>query len=510
MNALHEIPVSVRALEERADRELAMVRRLAGERGAPQSTAADTGTAARIAALAALDPVSYDRARDDAAKELGVRVSTLDAQVASLRADAQQDNAALFPEIVPWPEPVSGASLLTAIGEAVRRHVVADRATIVAAALWTVHSYLLDSLTLSPIAHISAPEMRCGKTVLLSVLGLLAWRPIQAANISAPATYRAIEAWSPTLLIDEADAFLRDNEELRGVLNSGHTRQSAYVIRCDGEANEPRKFSTWCAKAIAGIGTIAPTLADRSIPLTLRRKLPGEAVDNLRHADPAHSGILRSKILRWTQDHAAEIGAARPAPLAGLGDRAVDNWEPLLAIADAAGGHWPKLAREAALRLSGQLDSENAADELLAAIREVFEHRGVDRLPTATLVEALCADSEGPWATWNRGKEISPRQIARKLAGYKIRPTTFRLPNGTTPKGYARESFADAWNRYLPPGPPNLSATPQQVSNGAGFGAFVSATPNAAVADEKPLKARQDATCCGVADKTPQAGEIDL
>ncbi len=463
---------------------------------------------ARIAELARLPSIDYERVREAAAQALGFRVAILDAEVrkASNKA-APDDEAAMFPEITPWPEPVNGAALLTDIGEAIRRHVIADQATIVAASLWALHTYLLDSLTVSPIAHISAPELRCGKTVLLSVLGMLAWRPIQAANLSPAATFRAIEKWSPTLLIDEADSFLRDNEELRGVLNSGHTRQSAFVIRCVGDEFEPHKFPTWGAKALAGIGTIAPTLADRSIPLVLRRKLPGEIVAILRHAAPGEWGKLRAKILRWTQDHAAEIGAARPAALPGLGDRANDNWEPLLAIADAAGGQWPKLARDAAILLCGHPDTEGAGDELLAAIRDVFEHQQTDRLPTAALVESLCADLEGPWQTWNHGKPISPRQIARKLADYKIKPGNMRLPNGCVPKGYVKDDFIDAWKRYLPAATPHLSATPPQPNGGAASGAFLSATRADAVADEKPLKPNGDATCSLVADKTPVSSE---
>ena len=496
-----ELQPSIRRLDERADRDLATVERIAAEKRAPEH---------RIAELAMLPGLEYDRVREGAAKELGVRVGTLDAEVAALRAREQQSDSAMFPEATPWSEPVNGAALLTGIGEAVRKHVVADRPTIVGAALWTVHTYMLDVLTVSPIAHVGAPEMRCGKTVLLSVLGLLAWRPLQASNISPAALFRAVEAWAPTLLIDEADSFLRDNEELRGVLNSGHTRQSAYVIRCDGDENEPRRFSTWGAKALAGIGSIAPTLADRSIPLVLRRKLPDENVAILRHTLPHEWQTLRAKILRWTQDHAAEIGAARPERMAALGDRAADNWEPLLAIADAAGGHWPRLAREASMRLSGQPDSASAGDELLAAIREVFATRNCDRLPSAELVDALCADPEGAWAGWNKGRPITPRQIARKLADFKIRPTNIRLSSGHIVKGYVSEGFVDAWTRYLPPGPPNLSATPLQVSNGAGSGAFAIRNSFCGVADEKPLKARQDATCSGVADGNPLPGEVAL
>lgn len=491
-------PATIRGIEDRADRDLALVQRLAAERGAPDK---------RMAELATLSAVEYDRQREAAAQALGIRLSTLDAEVAARHANEQQDDSAMFPEITPWPEPVDGASLLTGIGTAVRNHVVADRPTIVAATLWAVHTYLLDSLTVSPIAHISAPEMRCGKTVLLSVLGRVAWRPLQAANISPAALFRAVEAWSPTLLIDEADSFLPDNEELRGVLNSGHTRQSAYVIRCDGEQNEPRRFGTWGAKALAGIGTIAPTLADRSIPLVLRRKLPGETVANLRHAAPEEWGKLRAKTLRWTQDHAAEIGAARPECLPGLGDRGNDNFEGLLAIADAAGGHWPKLAREAAIRLCGGRDANDAGNELLAAIREVFERHQTDRMPSAALVEALCADAEGSWATWSRGKPITPRQVARKLADYGIKPSNLRQPNGSVPKGYQRGSFLDAWQRYLPADHPLSAATPLQPSTGAASGAFLSATAGEHVADKKPLKANGDATCSGVAYKNPPPGE---
>jgi putative DNA primase/helicase len=47
------------------------------------------------------------------------------------------------------------------------------------------------------------------------------------------------------VLIDEADTFLGDNDELRGILNGGHNRISAYVWRSVGEDHEPRKFNVW-------------------------------------------------------------------------------------------------------------------------------------------------------------------------------------------------------------------------------------------------------------------------
>jgi putative DNA primase/helicase len=79
-----------------------------------------------------------------------------------------------------------------------------------------------------------------------------------------------------SLLVDEADSFLGEKEELRGILNSGHTRDAAYVVRTVGDEHEPRRFSTWAAKAVAMIGHLPDTLADRSIIIPMRRRAPGE------------------------------------------------------------------------------------------------------------------------------------------------------------------------------------------------------------------------------------------
>ena len=273
-----------------------------------------------------------------------------------------------------------------------------------------------------------------------------------------------IEAYTPTLMIDEADTFLKDNEELRGVINSGHTRQSAYVIRNVGDDHEPKLFSTWGAKAISGIGSMPDTLMDRAILLTLRRKLKHEKVERLRHAEKGLFDELASKLARFAEDSGATLGMARPNLPDALNDRAQDNWEPLLAIADMAGGNWPKTAREAALTLSGaEQDSISLSAELLADIKEVLETKGVERISTAELIEALCADDEKSWGTYNRGKPNSPRQFANRLTEYGIKSKTVRI-DYKTPRGFEREQFEDAFLRYLSPPP---SATPQQTSPAA-------------------------------------------
>src|SRR5262249_47082183 len=170
------------------------------------------------------------------------------------------------------------------------------------------------------------------------------------------AVFRSIEGFHPTLLIDEADTFLKENEELRGVLNSGHSQPTAYVVRCEGEDLEARIFSTWAAVAIACIGAIPDTLADRSIEIRLRRKGPGESVERLRGKTrrDVEAALLRWRqmAIRWWLDNAQAVSDLPLEPPEGLDDRAADNWEILLRIATLAGGTWPARAKEAALVLS--------------------------------------------------------------------------------------------------------------------------------------------------------------
>ncbi|MBA2594042.1 MAG: DUF3631 domain-containing protein [Pseudomonadota bacterium] len=425
-----------------------------------------------VARLATLSPIEYDRVRQTESDALGVRVTTLDAEVEKARrkmvgdGNDSQGEAVLFPEIEPWPEPVDGAELLTDLAAKYRRHVVLPEHAPAALALWTLFTHAIPAVNVAPILAITSPEKRCGKSAVIALLRHLARRPLPSANISAPALFRSVEAWSPTLLIDEGDTFLRNNDELRGVLNSGHTRDSAFVIRTVGEDHEPRRFSTWGAKTIALIGKLPDTLADRSIEVRLKRKLASESVEKVRHADPDLFSSLVRRCARWTADHIDEIRAARPSMPDGLHDRAEDNWEPLLAIADLAGGPCPEQARGAALALSGGDDAENhnIRVQLLADIRDVFASTQRDRLPTVELIAELSAMEERPWCEANRGRPISARWLAARLRAFGI--TVGAKRSGETVfKGYKRDQFNDAFKRYLPPLPPGEPASDSAPSD---------------------------------------------
>lgn len=442
-----------------------------------------------------------------------IRQQVKDTKVLSMvdfdRLTAQDDEekasagGGIFPEVESWPSPVAGAELLDDIAGAIRRYVIADAATIQAAALWATFTWLIDSVQVAPIANITAPEKRCGKSIMLTALGNLVNRKLQVSNIAPAALFRSIELWSPTLLIDEVDAFLRDNEEARGILNAGFTRDSAVVIRCVGDDHMPTPFRVWGAKALCGIGKIADTLADRSIPLRLRRKLPGESTEVLRHSDPDLWTSLRSRMMRFAQDHAERIGKARPATINGLNDRANDCWEPLLAIAEAAGGEWPAIARQAARSLHEiEDDSPSVGVELLNDIKTILDTKQANKMFSATLLEHLMADDEAPWPTWNRGKPMTARQLSTKLGEFGIKSKDIRI--GTiNKKGYDRADFSEAFTRYLSAETPTASATARQPNSHAASSDFSPATGLPRVADEKTLQAKDYAGCRVVADETP-------
>ena len=439
-----------------------------GEDAPAVDCAVNAGDAEHIERLAKLSPIEYDRVRDKEAKAIGVRAATLDKMVGAQRKGQAETAGIDFDEVELWHHPVNGAQLLGDLSAAVKRFIICPEETAHAAALWIVMTWFMDVIQVAPLAVITAPEKRCGKSQLLFLLGRLVHRPLAASNITPAALFRAVDAWKPTLLVDEADAFMRDNEELRGLLNCGHTRDSAYIVRVVGDDHTPKRFNVWGAKALAGIGHLADTIMDRAITLELRRKLPNEDVRRLRHAEPGLFDDLASKLARFADDNREALRCCRPDLPAQLHDRAQDNWEPLLAIAELSGGQWPALARRAALALSGSTeDGGTVGHELLADIREVFDTKRVAKISTADLIAELCADDEKSWSTYNRGKAITPKQVAKRLKDYGISSKPIRTGYEVA-KGFDRSQFDEAFTRYLSL-PPAVAVTSLQPSNSKGL-----------------------------------------
>src|SRR5262249_6629462 len=158
-----------------------------------------------------------------------------------------------------------GEALAKEMATTFGRHLVLPTGAATVLTLWTLHAHAISAAQVSPLLMLSSPERRCGKSPTVMLVGAVAPRPLPGTHPTPAVLYRAVHKYSPTLLVDEADTFLRDNDDLRGVVNSSHVRALASVPRCEGEDSEPRLFSTWCPKLLATIGRQHATLEDRAI-----------------------------------------------------------------------------------------------------------------------------------------------------------------------------------------------------------------------------------------------------
>lgn len=418
-----------------------------------------------IRQLSLLKPLEYDRVRKEQAGQLSIRSSTLDAEVKALRSNNKEAGQLPFPIIATHPDPINPELLLNEISATIHQFIVLDEHQAHAAALWCALTYFIDEVEVAPLIIINAPEKSCGKTQLLNVMGRLSYRPLPASNSSASALFRAVELWKPTILIDEADTFFKENFELHGMVNAGYLK-GGFVLRSEsaGDSYEPKMFSVYAAKALAGIRLekhLPDATMSRGIVINLRRKLSGESVDRLRHADPDLFTGLASKLLRFAEDYSQQVRKARPVLPESLSDREQDNWDGMLAIASCASEDWINKATASAIRLSENA-SENSAssgNELLSDIQSVFESQHIDKISTSDLIKGLCADEEAPWSTYNRGKPIAARQLVKQLAAYEIKPNRIRLNSINQIRGFELFQFNDAFKRYL-----NTPISPVSVS----------------------------------------------
>ena len=380
-----------------------------------------------------------------------------------------------FDEIELWPKAVNGAELLTELSRAIGAYVVMDAHQRDAVALWTVFAHAHDLRDYAPLLIIASPLKRCGKTKLQETLARLVPRPQPTNGVTGALFARLVEKHRPTLFIDEFDAIAHGDKEvaesLRGQLNSSFNKRSAVVLKLvsvPGNGWEERLFSTWTPTCVAGIGTVPDTVEDRSVIIRLTRKLGAETVRRLRGKDGGDLAILARKVARFVNDNEHSLRQAQPKAPDGLNDRQADAWDPLFAIADAAGGVWPKRARAIALALCSADDVEVAERDikivLLMDIRDVFarlfpeghaDHNDKygPRLSTKRLLEELHLLEERNWAAWGKArKPITDTALAKLLRNYRIRSGTVRIDDGSsiTVKGYYLRSFADAFSRYLP------------------------------------------------------------
>ncbi|MFG2139042.1 DUF3631 domain-containing protein [Streptomyces sp. NPDC048650] len=372
---------------------------------------------------------------------------------------ADDADAASGLEAIPDAEPTAGSKLLDELHAQIAQFVIPPSPEALdAITLWVAATHLQPAWQHAPRLAVVGPAKRCGKSRLLDVLTETVHEPMLTINTTPAAIFRSIsEEEPPTLLVDEADTIFgpkvaEKNEETRGLLNAGHQR-GRYVTRVVGNDHTPHKFATFAMAAIAGIGDLPDTVMDRSVVIRMRRRAEGEKVRPFRsRRDIPALHEIRDRIHAWARPLLEE--AANLEPDMPVEDRAADTWEPLVIVADLAGGRWPRLARVACVRM---VTAEVAAEEdhpsgarILADIRRVFfAQREVDSLSTGDLLHHLRQDPEAPWA--ERGRDgLTARELSRMLRDFDIRPGNVRMADGRQLKGYMRNKFLDAWRRYCP------------------------------------------------------------
>jgi len=407
--------------------------------------------------LATLSELEYELERTETAKSLNnMSVRSLDKLVKKARGKLKSETSdSLVVDTEPYSEPVLDiASVADQIYQILDDHIACTDAVKVAATLWILMTWLIPASHILPIAWINAPEKRCGKSALLTLMSRMSKKSLSTSNITKSALYRCTETYKPTLFIDEVDTFINDNEGIRGILNAGHSRDNQHIIRCVGDDNEPTTFNVYCAKAISGIGKIPDTLIDRSISLTLRRKMKSETKKRVRDLPVDVTNKIQSQLARWSNDNMAAIEAATPVLPACINDRAQDNWQILLEIAMVLGDDWLEQAYKSCIEISGvENDDPSIAEQLLADIQTVFKIKNTDRLLTRDLISGLCHDPEMLWVTFNQGKRITAHQIAKILGGFRISSKDIRAHdlrgNNVRGKGYDLSNFQDTFSRYL-------------------------------------------------------------
>lgn len=357
------------------------------------------------------------------------------------------------------PAGPSGRDLLDEVRAAMLRYCVFPSPhAVVAVVLWVATTHLTGCFEYAPRLVLRSAEKRSGKSRVLEVVDALVYEPLRAVNATVAYIFRSLSADPPpTLLFDEADTVFgskkvaEQNEDLRGLLNAGFQRGLPFG-RTVGPNHLPMQFETFAMAALAGIGRMPDTIEDRAVVIEMKRRKPTETVSPYRtRRDRPALEELRDRLAEWADEVRDELLGYEPDNL-GVEDRAADVWEPLIAVADMAGGNWPTLARAAAVAMvSAAEEAEESSSlnvRLLADIRSVFDAEGVAFLKSAMLCERLCELDESPW----KGFELSPSKLGHKLREYGIK-TGHNAAK--TERGYRLADFLDAFERYLPAANPS-------------------------------------------------------
>jgi hypothetical protein len=448
--------------------------RLHAVKPVPKTNGAATGPRAHTASetinideIAKLSPIDYDRRREAFAEKLGIRLLALDEAVKAARRVVApgQGTSVTVDDVVPWSEPVDGEKLLDEMAAAIMSHIAMSAVEADTIALWCVYSHAFELFPVSPRLGVRAATAECGKTELLRRIRRFVNRPLECDGLTAAVFFRVVNTSKPTLLLDEVDNFLPEDEgAILGAMNSGYSRKGKFY-RCVGDNNEVRAFSTFAPFVYAMIGKPIGTFDSRTIAIELRRTSPEKArsLTSLEDDSPEDKRLsdMGRKAARWIEDNRDKLKEARP-DMRNLVNRPAMNWRPLFAVADLAGGTWSERARNAAEALAGALKDQDFKTKLIIDLRTIMdEDPTLFEWPSALLVERLSKLDGRPWAEYRRdGKPITQNALARLLSDFGIGPGDIGPRDGRK-KGFGESNLM----KYLQltPHPQIQSAQPRTM-----------------------------------------------
>ncbi|VEG42724.1 Conserved PhiRv2-like prophage protein of uncharacterised function (modular protein) [Mycolicibacterium flavescens] len=362
-------------------------------------------------------------------------------------------------ELAEWyaeDNPDGAAEVLDAVEVFIRRFcLLPGEHCYVAATLWSAHTHFIDRLETTPRFACLSPEPGSGKTRVLEVLDVLCANPLMALDISMSAFFRIVEDRQPTILLDEVDAIFigkkqsEGSEDMRRVINNGY-RVGAVVQRVGGKnRDEVQDFHVFTPVAMAGLGNLPDTLMSRSVIIRMKPRRGGESLEPFRDRLHRPEGEkLQAQMAAWAASVTDDL--QYPTLPDGVQDRDADVWEPLIMVADLAGGEWPARAREACSAFISE-KPESAVSLGVRLLRDLKRIWPADAatMPTADVLKKLAELDEAPWGDLY-GEGLKPRKLAQLLSDYDIKSQDVWTPLGSR-KGYRREDFWDPWLRYVPP-----------------------------------------------------------
>jgi putative DNA primase/helicase len=396
-----------------------------------------------------LPTIEHDAKLKTLARQLDENIEVLREEFDELRSEEQERIRS--GEAEPWGEPVNTRKLLDAMEAQFRRYVIIHDQTIAPMIpLWMCFAWVHDIAAFSPILIFESADAGEGKTAASKLISLLTPRAFIIVEPTGPAFYRFVDRVHPTLIIDDADRLLPRRPDLAHIINSGWTR-GIPIPRTDAKTGDVHLFDPFCPKVLNGINLLAhlaPATRTRCITIKMLPKLESEKVADHRHANRDENFVtLRRKLLRWSLDNIAAIDNAKPEMPKGFFSRLEENYHLMFAIADLAGGDWPKRARAAAVKLSREHNEPSMGKRLLSILFDLtVKHRTT--LFTSAQLPQLVSEEDDTFASYQHGRPINKYEIAVLLKPYcGIHPKTIH-PRAARPATAATTRLGRSSNAH--------------------------------------------------------------